>query len=92
MRNLLHAIFNGPVWRTFLVMGLFGALFVGCSYNLVTLFFANLRYIGENGTLALMEGGLRQLVELVGYGYLSLAFYILFKGCLYGILHRVTPH
>ena len=41
MRNLLHAIFNGPVWRTFLVMGLFGALFVGCSYNLVTLFFAN---------------------------------------------------
>ena len=39
-----------------------------------------------------MEGGLRQLVELVGYGYLSLSFYILFKGCLYGILHRVTPH
>jgi len=92
MRNLFHAIFNGPVWRTFLLMGIFSALFVLCSYNLVTLFFANLRYIGENGTLALMEGGLRQLFELIGYGYLSLAFYILFKGCLYGLLHRVTPH
>ena len=92
MQSLFRALFNGPAWRTFLLMGGFGALFAGSSYNLFMLFRANLAYIAENGTMALMEGGLRQLVELIAYGYLSLAFYVLFKGCLNGLLNRVAPH
>jgi hypothetical protein len=92
MQSFLRAIFNGPAWRTFLLMGVFGALFATSSYNLFQLSRANLAYIAENGTMALMEGGLRQLLELIGYGYLSLGFYVLFKGCLYGLLHRVAPH
>jgi hypothetical protein len=33
-----------------------------------------------------------QLVELIVYGYVSIAFYILFKGCLYGVLGRYIKH
>ena len=92
MKNLFNALFNGPVWRTFLLMGVFGWLFAFCSYNLLMLSKANLDYIGQYGLMALMEGGLRQMVELIAWGYLGLAFYILFKGCLYGLLKQVSPH
>jgi len=92
MRNFFSALFNGPVWRTFLLMGAFGWLFAATSYNLVVLFKANLTYVQAYGLMALMDGGLRQMAELAGYGYLSLFFYVLFKGCLSGLLNRVTPH
>lgn len=92
MGKFFHGMFNGPAWRAFLLMGVFGGLFAVTSYNLLMLFSANLRFISTNGVMALMEGGLLQLIELIFYGYLSLAFYILFKGCLYGLLGKVTDH
>jgi hypothetical protein len=57
MPRFLYDLFNGPIWRAFLLMGLFGAS-----------------------------------PELVLYGYLSVAFYILFKGCLYGVLGHFMKH
>jgi len=39
--------------------------------------------------MAALDGGLLQLVELVVWGYLALAFYVVFKGCLDGLLHRI---
>jgi hypothetical protein len=92
MQKFLHTLFNGPAWRTFLLMGAFGGLFAATSYNLLMLFSANFDFIAAYGVMALMAGGLRQLIELVIFGYLSLAFYILFKGCLYGLLAHVTRH
>jgi hypothetical protein len=92
MKSLFNALFNGPAWRTFLLMGMFAGLFAITSYDLLMLFSANFNFITTYGVMALMEGGLRQFVELVISGYLSLAFYILFKGCLYGLLARVSPH
>jgi hypothetical protein len=92
MQAFFHAIFNGPAWRTFLLMGVFGGLFALSSYNLLELFTANFRYVSEYGVMALMEGGLRQLLELIFYGYLSVGFYVLFKGCLYGLLAHVAKH
>ncbi|WP_413989858.1 hypothetical protein ACMDCR_28620 [Labrys okinawensis] len=92
MKFLFNALFNGPAWRTFLLMGMFAGLFAITSYDLLTLFSANFNFISTYGVMALMEGGLRQFVELVISGYLSLAFYILFKGCLYGLLARVGLH
>jgi hypothetical protein len=56
------------------------------------LFVANLGFISQYGVMALREGGLRQLAELVAYGYLSIGFYILFKGCLYGVLGHFMKH
>ena len=85
-------MFNGPIWRAFLLMGLFGGLSAVTSYNLVLLFIANLGFISQYGVMALREGGLLQLIELIAYGYLSIAFYILFKGCLYGVLGHFQKH
>jgi hypothetical protein len=92
METFLYRIFNGPVWRTFLLMGLFGGLSAYASYNLLMLFIANFSFVSQYGVMALKEGGLVQFAELVVYGYLGIAFYVLFKGCLYGILGRVTKH
>jgi hypothetical protein len=92
MRNFITAIFNGPIWRSFLLMGLFAGLSAYTSYNLLMLFIANFSFVSQYGFMALKEGGLLQLIELVVYGYLSVGFYLLFKGCLYGILGRFQKH
>ena len=92
MHRMLFDLFNGPMWRAFLMMGVFGGLSAITSYNLVVLFVANLGFISQYGVMALREGGLVQLAELVVYGYLSIGFYILFKGCLYGLLGRFLKH
>jgi hypothetical protein len=92
MQRILFNLFNGPMWRAFLMMGVFGGLSAITSYNLVVLFVANLGFISQYGVMALREGGLVQLAELVVYGYLSIGSYILFKGCLYGLLGRFLKH
>ena len=92
IRRLLAQIFGGPAWRTFLLMGAFGGLFAITSYNLLVLFSANFQFIATYGLMAAKDGGVLQLVQLVVYGYLSLAFYILFKGCLYGLLGHFMKH
>jgi hypothetical protein len=92
MHRFIHAMFNGPIWRTFLLMGVFAGLSAIASYNLFTLFMANFSFISQYGVMALREGGLLQLAELIVYGYVSIGFYILFKGCLYGVLGRYIRH
>jgi hypothetical protein len=92
MQRFLYAMFNGPIWRAVLLMGVFAGLSAITSYNLVILFIANLTFISQYGVMALREGGLLQLVELIVYGYLSIGFYILFKGCLYGVLGHFIKH
>jgi hypothetical protein len=39
--------------------------------------------------MAAFDGGLIQFLQLTLWGYLALAFYVLFKGCLDGLLHRI---
>ncbi len=92
MQKLFGVLFHGPLWRTFLLMGGFGWLFVVTSYNLVVQVAANFNFVSRHGVMALLDGGLYQFAELTVYGYLSLCFYILFKGCLHGILERITGH
>lgn len=92
IRRLLEKTFNGPASRTFLLMGVFGGLFAMTSYNLLMLFNANFQFIEMYGVMAVKDGGALQLLQLAVYGYLSLAFYILFKGCLYGLLGHFMKH
>jgi hypothetical protein len=73
----------------FLAMGLFGALFAWSSFNLAMLFMANFRFLFTYGRLALAEGGLVQLVGLVVYGYLAVAFYLGFKACEVELVARL---
>lgn len=88
---LLDKVFNGPAWRTFLAMGVFLGAAGLCSFNLAYLFMENFRLIARYGAMAAFDGGVLQFVELVFWGYMSLAFYILFKGCLDGLLRRFLP-
>lgn len=92
MQRFLSDIFNGPIWRAFLLMGVFGGLSALTSYNLVVLFIANINFVQQYGIMALREGGLLQMAELIVYGYLSIALYVLFKGCLYGVLGHFMKH
>ncbi len=87
--KLLNRLFHGPAWLAFLVMGLAAGGFALCSLNLLSLFQANLNLIATYGAMAAFDGGLVQFLELTCWGYLALAFYVVFKGCLDGLLHRI---
>ena len=39
--------------------------------------------------MAAFDGGILQFVELTAWGYLALACYVVFKGCLDGLLQRI---
>jgi hypothetical protein len=87
--RLLNRLFHGPAWLTFLAMGVAAGGFALCSFNLFELFRANLGLLATYGAMAVFDGGLLQFVELAAWGYLALAFYVVFKGCLDGLLHRI---
>ena len=72
----------------FLVAGVFAALFSWNSLSLATVAMANVRFLQEHGAMAVMEGGLVQLLEVIVKGYVSLAFYIGFKACEVELLYR----
>ncbi len=72
----------------FLVMGTCAALFAWSSYNLAQLAIANYRFLRAFGWLAVMEGGLWQLLEIAAYGLLSLCFYLGFKSCEHELVNR----
>jgi len=87
--RLLNRLFHGPAWLTFLAMGVAVGGFALCSLNLFELFRANIRLLTTYGVMAALDGGVLQLIELIAWGYLALAFYVVFKGCLDGLLHRI---
>ena len=92
MKRWIVFLFHGPAWITFLAMGVFAALFGATSYNIARLFMANFDLVRDYGLMGLADGGLAQILELTVWGYLSLLFYILFKGCLYGLVDRFAKH
>jgi hypothetical protein len=86
---LLNRLFYGPPWLTFLAMGVAGGGLALCSLNLLSLFQANFNLLLTYGAMAAFDGGILQFIELTAWGYLALAFYVLFEGCLDGLLGRV---
>lgn len=68
-------------WLTFVLMGLAFFLFGMFSLNLIFLLKSNIDLFVQYGTMVIDDGALRQLIELILNGYLSLAFYLLFKAC-----------
>lgn len=85
----LSYLFHGPAWITFIVMGLATGGVALCTYGLFEIFRANFTLISTYGAMALVDGGLVQLVQLALWGYLGLACYLVFKGCVDGLLSRV---
>jgi hypothetical protein len=87
--ELLNRLFHGPAWLTFVVMGFAAGGVTLCSLNLLALFQANFNLLATYGAMAALDGGIAQLVELALWGYLALACYVVFKGCLDGLLTRI---
>lgn len=87
--NLLHRVFHGPPWLAFLVMGPAAGGLALCSFNLLFLFQANIRLLFAYGAMAAFDGGVLQLVELIVWGYVALACYVVVEGCLDGLLRRI---
>jgi hypothetical protein len=75
---------------TFVLMGLSFFAFGALSLNLIYLLKSNIELFLDYGTMALADGALQQALELLGYGYLSLAFYLLFKACEHILVNRLT--
>ena len=79
--RLLNRLFHGPALLTFLAMGLAAGGFALCSFNLFELFHANFQPDRD----LWRDGGVRRriaaIAELVAWGYIALAFYVVFKGC-----------
>ncbi len=87
MKRWFRRVVLGRLWLTFLVMGLcFFAFGVG-TLNLFYLFSANAELLLSHGWMAVMEGGLWQLAQLLATGYASIAAYTVFKACEYRLAH-----
>ena len=86
--KFLNWLFHGPAWLAFLGMGIAGGGLALCSFNLLFLFQANFKLITTYGAMAAFDGGILQLIELTGWGYLALACYVVFEGCIDGLLGR----
>jgi hypothetical protein len=87
--RLLNWLFHGPSWLTFLFMGIAAGGFALCSLNLLYLFQANFNLIVTYGAMAAFDGGFLQFVELTAWCHLALGCYVLFEGCLDGLLRRM---
>ena len=85
----LSFLFYGPAWLTFLAMGAAAGGFALCTYDLFRIFSANLALISTYGLMGVWDGGLVQLLQLLFWGYAGVACYVVFKGCLDGLTHRV---
>ncbi|MGO9390937.1 hypothetical protein [Rhodoblastus sp.] len=81
MRIWMQKILTFHWSATFLLMGVFSALGAAASFNLFMTLSANFRFLSEHGLMAVMEGALIQLGELLANGYFALAMYIGFKAC-----------
>ena len=90
MKNRLKHWLHRHYVCTFILMGLSFLLFGIFSLNLIYLLKSNVELFLDYGTMAIEDGALKQLLILLGYGYLSLAFYLAFKACEHILVMRMT--
>jgi hypothetical protein len=81
MAAVIRRILTFHWLTTFILMGLGAMAFGLTSLNLFMILQANLDLILAHGVMALRDGAFKQLVGLIGYGYLAVASFVLFKAC-----------
>lgn len=74
----------------FVVMGLSFVCFALATWNLVYLFRANFDLIAQHGVMALGDGAALQLFQLLFWGAVGLALYLVFKACEKILVERLT--
>lgn len=91
-RRLVHAFFGylgTHCLAAFVVMGLAFIGFGLVSLNLLYLIRANAELVLQHGAMALLDGALQQLIELLGLGFLGLAMYLIFKVCEHILVEKL---
>lgn len=77
-------------WATTLLLMAFLALVFGLTtLNLFVLVQASFSLILRHGVMALMDGGLVQIVELSAYGFVAIVSYVLIKACEHVLVERI---
>jgi hypothetical protein len=89
LKRWFHRAVLARVWATYLCMGLSFFVFGVGSLNLFYMLRANTDLLWMHGWQAVMDGGLRQLAELLFSGYLAMAAYVVFKACEHQLVHRL---
>lgn len=89
LRRIEPLLAYHPVLTLFL-MGLFALGFGIISLNIFAMLHANFGLISRHGAMALLDGALLQLIELVLYGYLALVLYVMFKACEFILVRRMV--
>jgi len=89
MFKLLKAVLKLNWLLTLALMGVFAVLFSLVSLNIAVMLSANFKLIATHGAMALLDGALLQLFELVGYGYIAVVCYVLFKACESVLVGRI---
>jgi hypothetical protein len=74
---------------TFVLMVLSFLVFGAASVNLAQTFLLNVRLIQENGLMALMDGALMQLFEILISAAFAVSFYVVFKTCESVLLQKL---
>jgi hypothetical protein len=90
MRRWIEPLLNYHPLLTLFLMGLFGLGFGLVSINIFAMLHANFGLIARHGAMALVDGALLQMIELVLYGYLALVFYVLLKACEFILVRRLV--
>lgn len=77
-------------WTLTLLIMMGAALIFGLStLNLYTLVQANFSLIARHGSMALLEGGLLQMLELSAYGVVGVLAYVVVKACERVLVERL---
>jgi hypothetical protein len=87
LRRWFHRVVLARVWAAYLCLGISFFVFGAGTLNIVYLLRANTELLWNYGWQAVMDGGLRQLVELLVTGYVAMAAYLVFKACEYRLVH-----
>ena len=92
MRGLLRVferVVLARAWLTFVLLCTSFGLFGAGTLNLFKMFSDNWDLITSHGTMALRDGGLAQLFELLLTLLISMLNYVVFKACEHSLVGRI---
>jgi hypothetical protein len=90
MKHWFQRAVLGRRWAAFVLLGLAFFGFGAGTLNLFFLLRANAELLAQYGWQAVMDGGLRQLVELLLSGYAGMGCYLVFKACEYSLVRHLA--
>ncbi len=77
-----------PAFVVLIIGGLFAVIFAYATLNLFQMSMANTRFLREYGWIAVQEGTLFQLLQIIGSGIIAMIAYIGFKICESELVRR----